>query len=178
MINNFSKEKQDFLNKKDKSTKGSWDEEILELLDFINSLDDYYTTSSCAGRIVLISGHDKKQSEWLFVSHSLVDVSDIKIKKECWFLQESPIVHIRCRNLEATGEIIKIAHNVGLKRAGIISLENFTVEIRGNERMECPVSTDLDGRYIEKLVSEANKKLLKSREVFARFLEEMKKRFI
>ena len=50
----FEKEKQDFLSKKDKSKKGSIDDGIIGLINLINSKSDYYTTSSCAGRIVLL----------------------------------------------------------------------------------------------------------------------------
>jgi len=35
------------------------DPEILSLLDFINSLPDFYTTSSCSGRICLL--HDDRR---------------------------------------------------------------------------------------------------------------------
>ncbi len=51
---NFEKEKKDCLSKIDKSKKGSIDKKIKELVDLINSLKDYYTTSSCSGRILLI----------------------------------------------------------------------------------------------------------------------------
>lgn len=171
MKDEFSKEKKDFLNKKDKSTKGSWDKEILDLLNFINSLEDYYTTSSCSGRIVLISEQDKKESKWLFVSHS--PVSELKINERCWFLQESPIIHIRCRSLESAAKLIDIACGVGLKKSGVISLSNITVEIRGNERIECPVDEKLSDEFVNRLVDEGNKKLLKSRKMFERFFEEL-----
>jgi len=49
----FQKHKKDFLNKKDKSKKGSIDGEIKKLVDKINSLENYYTTSSCSGRILI-----------------------------------------------------------------------------------------------------------------------------
>ncbi len=50
----FQKEKQDFLSKKGKSRKGGIDKEIRPLVDLINSFGEYYTTSSCSGRILLI----------------------------------------------------------------------------------------------------------------------------
>ena len=73
-MDNFEKEKKDFLIKKDKSKKGIIDKEIKSLIDFINSLDNYYTTSSCSGRIMLlIKKSDKKQdSSWLFSSHQKI----------------------------------------------------------------------------------------------------------
>ncbi|MBN1386480.1 hypothetical protein JW968_05915 [Candidatus Woesearchaeota archaeon] len=46
------------------------DEGILRLCTAINSDPDYYTTSSCAGRIVLLDRKEAKQeSKWLFKRH-------------------------------------------------------------------------------------------------------------
>lgn len=39
----------------DLSRKGNIDESIKELISFINSLDEYVTTSSCSGRIIVVS---------------------------------------------------------------------------------------------------------------------------
>ena len=48
MFDHFTKEKSDFLRKKDKSKKGCVDEDIKEIVGLINSKKYYYTTSSCA----------------------------------------------------------------------------------------------------------------------------------
>jgi len=58
---NFDKRKKDILSKKDKSFIGEWDEKIKPLCDKINKKKNYYTTSSCAGRIVLVKDQEKKQ---------------------------------------------------------------------------------------------------------------------
>ncbi|MBI3035394.1 hypothetical protein HYY71_03655 [Candidatus Woesearchaeota archaeon] len=60
MFDHFAKEKSDFLRKKDKSKKGCIDRDIKEIVDIINSKKDYYATSSCAGRIVLLEMKSKK----------------------------------------------------------------------------------------------------------------------
>jgi len=39
----------------DKSRKGSVDEKILPLVNLINSTDDFFTTSTCSGRIILFA---------------------------------------------------------------------------------------------------------------------------
>ncbi|CBZ54144.1 conserved hypothetical protein [Neospora caninum Liverpool] len=41
-------------HRRDKSKKGSVDEEIRPLLDAVNSLKNFYTASSCAGRVLLV----------------------------------------------------------------------------------------------------------------------------
>lgn len=50
----FSSEKARVLSKVDLSRKGSVDEPIAELVSYVNSLDDFYTTSSCSGRLVVM----------------------------------------------------------------------------------------------------------------------------
>jgi len=56
----FDKRKKDALSKADKSSIGGWDSKIKGLCEKINKSDDYYTASSCAGRIVLIKNVLKK----------------------------------------------------------------------------------------------------------------------
>ena len=75
----FAKEKKDFLRKKDKSKKGSIDKDINPLVNEINSKDDYYTTSSCAGRIVLLEMKSRKKNEcnWIFTKHDKVKFDEI-----------------------------------------------------------------------------------------------------
>lgn len=38
----------------DSSRKGNIDVSIKDLLEYINDLDDYFTTSSCSGRIIVV----------------------------------------------------------------------------------------------------------------------------
>jgi len=49
----FGNDKARVLEKADLSRKGSVDANITCLVDFINSEEAYYTTSSCSGRIVV-----------------------------------------------------------------------------------------------------------------------------
>ena len=51
---NFSSEKARVLSKVDLSRKGGVDEPVAELVSYINSLKDFYTTSSCSGRLVVL----------------------------------------------------------------------------------------------------------------------------
>lgn len=76
----------------DASPKGSVDEGIRELVDEINALDGFVTTSSCAGRIavyqegVIRTAHEsvstraggKGGGHWLFVSHDPVRLDDLE----------------------------------------------------------------------------------------------------
>ena len=79
MFDHFQKRKSDFLNKKDKSIKGSIDNDISRLVNEINSKKDFYTTSSCAGRIVLLELKSRKKTNcsWIFTKHDKVNFKEI-----------------------------------------------------------------------------------------------------
>ena len=75
----FQQQKKKQLSKKDKSGEGKWDKAISSLCKKINKKDDYYTTSSCAGRIALVKGlPEKAKSAFLFKTHNILPK-----KKEC-----------------------------------------------------------------------------------------------
>ncbi|KFM61025.1 tRNA wybutosine-synthesizing protein 3-like protein, partial [Stegodyphus mimosarum] len=57
----FSTRKELLLKKVDLSKKGSIDSRITELVNFINSLDNYVTTSSCSGRAIVFTNTNKKK---------------------------------------------------------------------------------------------------------------------
>ena len=50
----FDRQKQTSLSAVDLSRKGSIDAPIEELIQFINSQRNYFTTSSCSGRIIVV----------------------------------------------------------------------------------------------------------------------------
>jgi|SRR3989344_2420123 len=168
---NFATEKKNFLTKKDKSTKASIDEDIKDLLDSINKNPDYYTTSSCSGRIVLLNTEDKKRSTWLFVSHE--PIKELPIQEKSYFLQEPIILHIACRNLEAAKKLLQIANEIGLGKSGIISLEKIIVELKGTERIETIVTPDLPEDYLTLLIEEANRKLQRTKEKIKKLKEKL-----
>lgn len=114
MLARFRSKKQNILDSlrkspddyKDLSPKGNLDDEIHELIKEINSLPDYVTTSSCAGRVaVYLEGEAKSQAgiaaagkqdeqlqtessvaasksgkgggKWLFISHQALDLEPL-----------------------------------------------------------------------------------------------------
>lgn len=168
----FDKQKKDCLNKKDKSKKKSVDKDIKPLIDLLNSLDDYYTTSSCSGRILLIEkkSDKKKDARFVFAEHKRADFRLIKksLKKiprnDIWLKQESIIMHVCCRDLEAAKRLLKIVRDLGIKRAGIINIgKRIIIEIIGTEAMETIIARDgkmlVSDDYLRILVREVNKKL-------------------
>jgi len=178
----------DILLKKDKSKKKGIDKEIKPLIDFINSLDNYYTTSSCSGRIVLlVKKSDKKQdNSWLFCSHSKVNFNQIKnrLKKlpkyPIWFKQESAILHICCKTIEDAQYLVDIARYAGFKRTGIQSTrKKVNVEIGSSDVIDAIIAEKggllITEDYFKVLIREANKKLEKNKGKIKRFYKEIKK---
>jgi len=169
----FDFQKKVALERKDNSKKGSVDMEIESLVNLVNSKKGYYTTSSCAGRIVLLKVAEPKRkinSEWILASHKKVTLSQLKAalkdipKDELWFKQEPFIAHIVCRTLDNAKELLRICNECGFKHSGINALSNkITVEVGGSDFVEAIIAKDsrllCDDSYLKALLQAANKKL-------------------
>uniref|UniRef100_A0A8C6KX63 tRNA wybutosine-synthesizing protein 3 homolog n=1 Tax=Nothobranchius furzeri TaxID=105023 RepID=A0A8C6KX63_NOTFU len=57
MEKSFRQWKKQCLNKLDQSKKGSVDRDIEHVVSLLNSREEFFTTSSCSGRTILIDGH-------------------------------------------------------------------------------------------------------------------------
>lgn len=183
----FDSDKKAALSRPDRSVAGSIDEAVKPLCDLINSFNNYFTTSSCAGRIVLMSqpeDHRKDESAWLLVSHDPVDFDTLKSSldtlpdTEVWFRQESMILHVVCRTHEDAFNLVGAAREVGLKRSGVISFKhNPVVEILGTERMELPIAVGgnviVTEEYLRIVLDIANRKLERTRKKMKRLIERL-----
>ncbi|MEK6827889.1 MAG: tRNA wybutosine-synthesizing 3 family protein [Nanoarchaeota archaeon] len=188
MFDIFEKEKSDFLIKKDKSKKGYVDKGIKEIVDEINSKKDYYTTSSCAGRIVLLEMKSNKKNDcnWIFSKHNKIKLNEIikslknnKINNEIWFKQQPVILHVACRNLDAAKKLLDVSRKI-FRRAGIIGVTNrkVMIEIIGDERLETIIADKdfaADESYVKNLVKYANKNFEENKKKSKRFLKIIKK---
>ena len=132
---NAKKQALEKLETRDQSKKGCVDAAIIELVEEINKQENYFTTSSCAGRIALTqlahSGR-KSETEWFFVSHNTIQDEDILNKselpeEELWFKMESSIIHICCKTIEDAEKLINLAKDAGYKRAHLISIKRNIV---------------------------------------------------
>lgn len=180
MFNHFAKEKSDFLRKKDKSKKGHIDKDAVKIINEINSKKDYYTTSSCSGRIVLLEMKSKKKNEcnWVFSKHDKVNLKEIKkslenyinknnsikklntinkkIKNQIYFKQQPIILHVACRNLDAANILLGTSRKI-FRIAGIIGVtkRRIVLEIISDERLETIIADKdfaADEGYIEQLI--------------------------
>jgi len=171
-ILSFEQQKRNVLSRKDNSKKGSIDRGVKEIVEMINSLDDFYTTSSCSGRIMLIERKSckKNEAEWLFSSHDAVAIDELLEalkhipEKPVWFKQENLILHVCARNFECAKRLLNIARDSGFKRSGIMSAnKKFMIEIESADNINALIAKDgrlLVGKeYLAALLNEANQKM-------------------
>jgi len=177
---NFIKEKKEFLAKKDKSKKGSIDNKIKKLVNKINSLDDFYTTSSCSGRILLLAipkSNKKNEVQYLFCSHKKIKHDNVKktlktiitkIKDNVWFKIDPVILHVACENINNAKKFLNTARDIGFRRSGIISIgkSKIIMELISTEKIETIISKNgklvIDEDYLNILIKEGNVKLEKT----------------
>lgn len=161
---------------------GEVDSAMLQLLDHVNSLRDFYTTSSCAGRISLF--HDlgsKREDDWLGKWHREVEFEEARnVMKELpsqgivWFLHEPAIIHIVSREFDKAIDLLNIARESGFKKVGIQSCkeERILVEICSTERIDAPVVNDgkilVNEEYLKYLINLANGKFKKGQKKLKR----------
>ena len=176
MRDNFNQRKKSILSKIDKSSKKRWDKKIISLCEKINLSDNYYTTSSCSGRIVLMIDQDKKEKGlFLKVYHELINFKELKkdldeiIKKDkrIKFKSEPCILHVACKSLEHAQKLLNKAKLAGWKKSGIIATRNrFVVELNSTEKLEFPIIENkkilVDDKFLKIIVRESNEKLKKS----------------
>lgn len=174
----FEQEKSKQLARKDKSGKGDWDKEIANLCRKINAQKEYYTTSSCAGRIVLIKAlEEKAKNVFLFKSHEKISFSQLKKELEkagkykgmIYFKQEPCILHVACLDLSSGLKLLEKARIAGWKRSGLIAKgKRIILELMSTEKIELPIMFNgkipVDENYLKLIVEEANKKLMRVRE--------------
>lgn len=172
----FSNDKKTFLTKLDKSKKGDMDQRIIPLINLINEKENFYTTSSCSGRMYLWQGTDKKnETEWLKVSHDLIDQSFLtnpETNNLVWLRFEPFIMHICCRNIDIANNFLEQARTI-YKKSCLLSISNkIIVEIRGSEFIEMPLyenSTLLlnkDLSWLQQLLNEKMHKMWQTTDKF------------
>jgi len=173
----------------DARKEGKADDDIAELVDLINADKDFYTTSSCAGRICILQTpkeHDKLESDWLGKWHRRVTLKDLQgaLKKHdkyvAYLQSECPILHVVARDLESAKKILFAAQQSGFKRSGIqaVNPERVLVEICSTESLEVPLAEGgkrlIDDVYLSYLVSIANTKFDSGRKKLARLQTKLK----
>jgi tRNA wybutosine-synthesizing protein 3 len=165
---------------------------IQSILDLINKSENYYTSSSCFGRIALLeipSIGDKKEAKFLGKWHRTIDVDEfLSASKnaetgQLWFLSQSPIIHIVAKTNKAADKLLKTAIASGFKNSGLKSLgKRIVVEICSTERLDAPVGNDgavfCIKDQLELLVNISNEIMKKSTLKLKKFEEKLRNNLI
>ena len=172
----FRQQKENAVNALKASIRvGDVDEGIIPLLGAINALEEFYTTSSCAGRISLLQdlggkGVNRFLGKWhrKVTAEEVMEALDSGCKGTVWFMYEPPIIHVAAKTVGEADRFMRKSREAGFKRSGIQSAKEGRVmmEVLDTERIDAPVMKDgmmlvADG-YVEFLVKMANVKLGKS----------------
>lgn len=176
----------------DRSPKGSIDVPVLDMFRYINALHDYYTLSSCSGRISLYQDMGRSKGvHWVLVEHGTVSEAAFKaavagaitdghnLIVKC----EPMILHVRCRTRKDAAVLYQVAMDAGFRESGQGgSDDKIMVAIRTTANMmEVPLSQGsklmVNDAALEFYVAQANRRLLAA---FARndiFFHKLKRRF-
>lgn len=156
--------------------KGLVDKKIIPILDLINDLDNYYTSSSCYGRIVFLQLPeigDKKNARFLGKWHhkikpdDILNLSNTSDKGLLWLLAQSPIIHVFAKDFDSADKLVKTSVSCGFKHSGFKTADkNIIVEISSTERLDSPIGCDgklfCDKNYLDLLVKISNDVIDKS----------------
>uniref|UniRef100_A0A3Q3GAW7 tRNA wybutosine-synthesizing protein 3 homolog n=1 Tax=Labrus bergylta TaxID=56723 RepID=A0A3Q3GAW7_9LABR len=168
--------KKQCLNKLDHSKKSSVDEDIEHVVILLNSCEEYFTTSSCSGRIILIDGVSgssdvhKQNCVWLFVSHQKCKSEDLisglaRSSADAVLKFEPFVLHVQCRQLEDAQLVHSVAINSGFRNSGLTVSKTGKIltAVRSTHGLEVPLSSKgkllVDHDYIHFITNIANKKM-------------------
>lgn len=156
--------------------EGKADQKMIKLCRFVNSTKNFFTSSSCAGRIALLSVKSigKKQPnafhrKWhrkVTLKEVIEGLEEKADEKELWFKLDPFILHIGTDNLENARTILQCMRLAGIKRGGIMlaKKEKFIVELQGTHTISLPIRNEgialVDKEYLSFILKQANDKLV------------------
>jgi len=153
---------------------GRLDKDIYPLLKAINSMDSYYTTSSCSGRIQVYASRipgRKFKIKTIGKWHQPISLDElVRVLEKChykdiWLAVLPPILHVVAKNVKEANRLLHLAREAGFKHSGILSVkdERVVVEITSSERIETPLKMEgkwiFDHESLSKLIERANELL-------------------
>ncbi|MCK5561605.1 MAG: hypothetical protein KAJ51_13465 [Thermoplasmata archaeon] len=113
--------------------KGLIDQRVIPVLDIINAHKDYYSTSSCSGRSMVIElayPGAKNESTILGKWHDKLSKSELEGSISKWknfqylyFLAQSAIFHVIARDLNSAIQLRNIGESAGFKYSSIRSIK-------------------------------------------------------
>ena len=156
---------------------GRMDEDFIPLCNYISKTKNYFTSSSCAGRIALISlGEEETKKESAFyrkwhrkvTTNEIIEATNEFNGQVLWLKQEPFILHLGTNTLDNARALLHFCEATGIKRAGIkVAKEGkFIVEMLGTQNIDVPIidgKTRIDEKYLKYLVKKSNEKFEKNR---------------
>lgn len=188
----FDSKKEIALNKLSQAiSENKVDLGVLALVHLINSFSNYYTTSSCAGRIVILSKDNfrgKYSATFIFKKHSAVTFGEIKqiflndkpINYTLLYLNvEPPTIHIASRSLTDAIAIHQLALTSRLGYSMFKTVKKtIIVEVRGTGLLQIPIGRNnellISDSYLKFLLNHANEILIQEQERLIKFQELLK----
>lgn len=181
-MSNFPNNKKTFLSKLDKSKKGHLDEKIIPLISIINHNPNYYTTSSCSGRVYLWKGTGRKNElKWLKMSHDLIKEDFFELKDKSgliWLRLEDFILHVCCKDLSSANRLLEKARTIYKKSCLLSVSSKIIVEVRGSEFIEMPLYLDDrllysgDLKWLASLINTKLKKIWGKKSTFGKLFNQ------
>ncbi|TDH05460.1 hypothetical protein EPR50_G00122630 [Perca flavescens] len=184
MEKGFRQWKEQCLNKLDMSKKGQVDEDISHVVSLLNGCEQYFTTSSCSGRIILIDGAQKHGCVWLFVSHQQCQSDDLmsavaRSSGDAVLKFEPFVLHVQCRRLEDAQLTHSVAINSGFRNSGLTVSKTGKIitAVRSTHGLEVPLSHQgkllVQQEYISFLTKIANQKMEENLRRIHRFYQNL-----
>lgn len=152
---------------------GRVDEDIIDILLMFNNLEEYYTTSSCSGRISIHKDRvyeDKRKHVVLFKIHEppkeneLTDclIEMLSDHEFLWIKVSGFIIHVITNHLENAIALAKLVRRCGIKDICIRPIGNneWLIVLKSPYNLSTPLSIDvIDSQYVNILVKETVKLL-------------------
>jgi tRNA wybutosine-synthesizing protein 3 len=171
----------------DACDKGKVDEGALPILDLINEIEGFYTSSSCAGRIVLLEIPqigDKRGATFLGIWHRTIKQDELKTAATkattgfLWLLAQAPILHMGAETLQLADKMVKTAISSGFKNSAIKSIDKkIIIEICSTERLDAPIGRDgclfCDEKQLSLLVEISNEVIERSQAKMGRLTKKL-----
>ena len=151
----FQRLKKSKLSSADLSRKGGIDEPIRPLIEKLNALCDYFSLSSCSGRVMIASkerDNEKQGLPWHSNFHHCPTVDELKanIKGRNTILKYEPfILHVQCRELISAKLLLNQALQSGYRNSGLVPAKQgrYVLAVRSTLTLELPV-TDGNGAIL------------------------------
>lgn len=172
---------------------GYLDHGIRGLLEDIFSIEGYYPTSSCSGRIIAIDSPypwRRRDSYLVMKKHSEISgdvvrkLAETPVITVLWLIASGPIIHVMARTPGHAMRLLRVAREAGFKHSGLLasSKRGYLVELVTGIWVAIPIKIHetvlIDMNRAEEVAGIANRSLAEGRqrlEALRRAIEKLKK---